>query len=409
MERPLTAGATGAAATSRLAPVLLVLGVAGWSANHFASLVPVLDRVGAGGPGVVEGAFGVYALGLLPGLLGGGAVAGRFGAGRLARTGLVVAALGNAVLALWHDPSGLYAGRLVVGAGVGLTMSAGTALAADVAGRTGATSAGIVLTSGFALGPVASGLLVDVASADGEVVWPCLVASGLALVVALGVGRALVPSADEPAPGTKAARTGATADPPDAGVLGALLAAVPMAVWVFACATLPMVVLVQQWEDGAAGPWLPGLAAVLTLGTGIVVQVLARRLGAGRGAGVLGASAAAAGLGLAGIGLAGDGELSVAVFVVCSLLLGAAYGLCLRDGLVDVERFAPARSRAVTIGVFYVCTYLGFGLPVTLERLRGVTGVTAPLLVLALLALLAAAHRWWWTRALRPDGVGAQS
>ena len=140
----------------------------------------------------------------------------------------------------------------------------------------------------------------------------------------------------------------------DAGVGRALANAVPMAVWVFAAATLPMIVLVQQWADEPIGPWLPGLAAVL---------------------------------------------------------LGVAYGLCLREGLVDVERFAPRGSRALVIGVFYVCTYLGFGLPVALARLRPVTGVTGPLVVLAALAALAAGHRLWRrARAQEPCGEprGAQ-
>lgn len=409
------AGTAGTAGTAGLTPVLLLLGTAGWSANHFASLIPVLDHAFATGAGVLEGAFGVYALGLLPGLLGGGAVANRLGAGRVALLGLAVAALGNAAMALWHDPTGLYGGRLVVGIGVGLAISAGTALAADVAGRTGATSAGIVLTSGFAVGPVASGLLADLAPGNGSsaVVLPFLVAAILAVVVAGAVAPAVLRTG-RPAE-AHATPTAPTApdvrEAPGAGVRTALVAAVPMAVWVFACATLPMVVLVQQWSDTRAAPWLPGLAAVVTLGTGVVVQVVARRRGWGSGAGIGGALAAAAGLGLAGLGLAGDGELSVAAFVACALLLGTAYGLCLRDGLVDVERLAPADARAVTIGVFYVCTYLGFGLPVTLERLRGVTGVTAPLLALAALALLAAGHRWWWTRAARssPAGVGARS
>lgn len=81
------------------------------------------------------------------------------------------------------------------------------------------------------------------------------------------------------------------------------------------------------------------------------------------------------------------------LFIVASLVLGTAYGLCLQQGLVDVERLTPAGSRGTVIGIFYVFTYLGFGLPVLLEALLPALGAVVPLLALAGLAVLSALLR----------------
>jgi hypothetical protein len=84
------------------------------------------------------------------------------------------------------------------------------------------------------------------------------------------------------------------------------------------------------------------------------------------------------------------------------VVLGSAYGLCLRAGLVDVGTLTPPEHRGVTVGIYYVCTYLGFGLPVLLEALRDGVGTTAPLLVLTALATGAALLRVVQLRATGP-------
>lgn len=47
----------------------------------------------------------------------------------------------------------------------------------------------------------------------------------------------------------------------------------------------------------------------------------------------------------------------------------------------------------MTVGIYYVCTYLGFGLPLLLESLRPSVGTARPLLLLAGLAVTAAVLR----------------
>jgi hypothetical protein len=77
------------------------------------------------------------------------------------------------------------------------------------------------------------------------------------------------------------------------------------------------------------------------------------------------------------------------------LILGCASGLCLREGLIDLEAAAPQRLRGALVGVFYVVTYVGFGLPLILTT----AGPAVSTMILAAMSLLALATAL--SRALR--------
>ncbi len=79
---------------------------------------------------------------------------------------------------------------------------------------------------------------------------------------------------------------------------------------------------------------------MVALGSGVIIQLVARRSGWAPRAGGIGALLAAVGFGLA---VAADANHSLVAFVATAIVLGTAYGLCLRNGLVDVETMAPAR------------------------------------------------------------------
>ncbi len=368
-----------------LAVVAALLFVSGWATNHFAAMIPVLrEREGLSAT-VLAGAFGIYALGLLPGLLGGGALSDRTGRRPLVLTGAAVAAAGNLLMLCWHPVAGIYLGRLVVGVGVGLAMSAGTAWAADLGGRSGTTIAGTVLTAGFATGPLATGLVAEFAAGSAKLVAP------FALTIVLSLAGVVLGLVAAPAPTDGSGGAGVVAPEGERqGVGRALARSVPMALWVFASVTVPIVVLAGRVSDGTGGPWLAGVASALALGTGVVAQLVARRAGWGPRAGIVGALLAATGFALAAVV---DDTAGVALFVLTSVVLGSAYGLCLRSGLVDVETLTPAEHRGAVIGVYYVCTYLGFGLPVLIEALRAPVGTLTPYLVLTGVALAAAGLR----------------
>lgn len=373
--------------------VVTLLFVAGWATNHFAAMIPVLrDQEGLSAT-VLAGAFGVYALGLLPGLLGGGGISDRVGRRPVVLTGSTIAAAGNLLMLCWHTGPGIYCGRLVVGVGVGLAMSAGTAWAADAGGRRGTTIAGATLTAGFAGGPLVSGLIAQFSPDSAALTAPFVLTIALSLAaVTLGLRATGAPA--HPAPPKESRAPLPTSA--DRSVGGALVRAVPMALWVFSAVTVPVVVLAGRVGGDHSGPWVPGVASALALGTGVAVQLIARRADWGPRAGIVGAVLAAAGFALA---VVVDEQQGVALFVVVAIVLGSAYGLCLRAGLVDVETLTPPEHRGITIGVYYVCTYLGFGLPVLLESLRGPVGTATPLLLLTGLALSAAVLRWTQLRA----------
>lgn len=369
-----------------LTVVLVLLLVAGWATNHFAAMIPVLHDTEGLSTQVLAGAFGVYAVGLLPGLLGGGALSDRVGRRPVVLVGSSVAAAGNLLMLCWHPAAGIYAGRLVVGVGVGLAISAGTAWAGDLGGRRGTTIAGTMLTAGFACGPLVSGVIAQLAPEPATLVAPFAVTIALSVgAVALGLR-----APDVRHPVAEADHADVLLPDHERGMGRALVRSVPMALWVFSAVTLPIVVLAGRLGGSLSGPWLPGAASALALGTGVAVQLLARRLEWGASAGIAGALLAAGGFCLAAVV---DSSPGLALFVLASVVLGSAYGLCLRAGLVDVGTLTPSHRRGTTLGVYYVCTYLGFGLPVLLETLRPTVGTTVPLLVLAGLAVAAAALR----------------
>ena len=364
--------------------VLAVLLSTGWAANHFASLIPVL-RVDEGlSHTVLDGVFGIYALGLLPGLLTGGALSDRVGRAVVVLPGALIASLGTLILLLWHDAPGLMVGRLVVGIGAGLAIGAGTAWAADLRGKSGTVMAGVVLTSGFALGPLFSGLLAQFAA------FP--LATPFVVSAFLSVGSVTAAAVWSRTPvSVEAATITPVPDGAERSVANALLWALPLAPWVFASATVSFVTMTARLGDRYSGPLLPGFAAALTLGAGILVQTAARHRNWGPQAGTVGAALAALGYCLVAVGGA---HPALGLFIVCALVLGTAYGLCLREGLLDLESLAPPASRGALTGIFYVGTYLGFGLPVLLVVIEPTMGPSLPLVILAAVAAVVAVVRF---------------
>lgn len=379
--------------------VLLLLFASGWAANHFTAMLPVLATSDHLSHAALDCAFGIYAVGLLPGLLGGGSLSDRLGRRPLLLAGAAIAGLGNMALLCSHDQTGIFVGRLIVGAGVGMAMSAGTAWSADVGGGSGSVLAGVALSAGFGCGPLVSGLLAQFL---GSTIAPYAVTIALsATAVLAGVFLSRVPTDSGRHP---PARSDAVPAADGGSASAALSAAVPMGLWVFTCATVAMVTMAERMQYRFEGPWIPGVAAAVTQVAGVSVQMAARRRGWGPRAGVAGAAVAAAGLGFAA---AAGATPSLLFFLVAAAVLGVAYGLCLREGLIDIETMSPPRLRGTLTGIFYAVTYLGFGIPVLLVAVRPAVGTTAPMLVLAALAAAAAVLRVVQIRGRAGVGEGS--
>ena len=118
--------------------VLAVLLVTGWVANHFVALMPSISDRQHLSTTTLDAIFGIYAVGLLPGLLIGGRVSDALGRQAVALAGSATAVIGTLAMLLSQQPDVLLVGRLVVGAGVGLAMTSGTAWASDLRGPAGA-------------------------------------------------------------------------------------------------------------------------------------------------------------------------------------------------------------------------------------------------------------------------------
>ena len=365
--------------------VLALLLSTGWVANHFVALMPLISNQQHLGAAALDAIFGIYALGLLPGLLIGGRVSDALGRRSVALAGATVAVAGTFAMLGSQQSDVLLIGRFVVGLGVGLTMSSSTAWASDMRGPAGAATAGAALTAGFAIGPFGAALIVRTGHSGVRVsfvVAAVIVVS--AMVAAVMAGRRV--KTTTPAPPAVPEQSAAGPQ----GVAWALSWAIPLAPWVFASATLGFITIPSRIHTAIAAPMAAGTATLMVNGVSGLVQVLARVRSWGPQAGTAGALLAALGYALTA---AAPSTMTLAFGLPLFLILGLASGLCLRAGLIDLETTAPQRVRGGLTGIFYVVTYVGFGLPLLLATIGSPRASAIILTVMAVLALLAAVSR----------------
>ena len=357
-----------------LAGVLVLLLSVGWVANHFVALMPLLSVRQQLSPATLDMIFGVYALGLLPGLLVGGRASDAFGRRSVALAGSATAVAGTIAMLCSQQYDALLIGRLVVGLGVGLAMSSCTAWASDLNGPAGAAAAGAALMAGFAIGPFAGAVIAAAGPAG------IRLSFGTAAAVGVAAMSVVVVTAHRSAAAARSTtEVWEPSTPAEQSLTRALSWAMPLAPWVFASATLGFIAIPGRVHTGLAAPMAAGTATLMVNGVSGLIQVLARARRWGPQAGTAGAALAPPTIPLA---------LGVPLFLV----LGCASGLCLREGLIDLEAAAPKRLRGGLVGAFYVVTYIGFGLPLILATV-GRTVSTTILAVMAALALLTAASR----------------
>ena len=365
--------------------ILAVLLATGWVANHFVALMPVISDRQHLSAATLDAIFGIYALGLLPGLLIGGRASDSFGRQSVALAGSTTSLVGTLAMLLSQQSDVLLVGRLIVGVGVGLTISSCTAWASDLKGSAGAATAGAVLMAGFAIGPFAAGTIARAGESGIRVSFGV---AAVIVVVAMIIAVVAVRRAGITAPATT--HDSNRSMPARQGSVRALSWAMPLAPWVFASATLGFITIPARIHVGLAAPLAAGTATLIVNGLSGLIQVIARAGGWGPQAGTAGAVLAA--LGYAGIAAAPP-TMPLALGLSLLVVLGCASGLCLREGLIDLEAAAPQRVRGALTGVFYMVTYVGFGLPLLLTVLGSATASAIILAVMAALALAAAVGR----------------
>ncbi|HEY0713291.1 MAG TPA: MFS transporter [Polyangia bacterium] len=337
-----------------------------WGANHFVPLLPVY-RVALGlSSEQLAQIFGIYALGLVPGLLLGGPQSDRWGRARLVLPAAVVALVGSGVLGGFQPSfAQLLLGRFVVGIGSGVVFSAATAWVQDLAGAAGARGAGarratVALSLGFGGGPLMAGLLAQWGPSP---LRSPFVLQGLVLIVAWGLVVTALVGQPVRAPDSAASVR------PSAGRVwplppGFVRDIVPAAPWVFALPSISSAVLPTALLPNIGGQvavFAGGIAAT-TLLAGVLVQGPLRRVTPLTAARV-GTGCGAVGLFIAAAALRGQSPAGVAV---AALAMGAGYGGCLVAGLRFIELESPAFARGAHTGIFYVLAYLGFAAPLLL-------------------------------------------
>jgi MFS family permease len=391
LDRPGGSGANQAVFVG----VLAVLLATGWAANHFAALMPVITEGQHLSTATIDAIFGIYAVGLLPGLLIGGRVSDALGRQLVAWSGSTIALVGTVLMLLAQDSDVLLAGRLIVGAGVGLAISAGTAWASDLKGPAGAASAGALLIAGFAVGPFAAGAI---ASAGPPGVPVSFGVAAALLVVAMAIAVVAVHHTEVTTSATANASEQSTSARQSS--TRALSWAIPLAPWVFASATLGFVTIPTRLHTGLAAPLAAGTAALVVNGCSGIIQVIARARGWGPQSGTVAALLASVGYAVAA---ATPPSMTLALGLPLLPLLGCASGLSLRAGLIDLETSAPQHVRGALTGVFYAVTYIGFGLPLLLTT---VGSAKQSAMILAAMAALASAAALGRAVRLRRDGSG---
>lgn len=372
-------------------PLAAVLLGTGWGANQVTPMLLVYRQTLGLSTGTLEAVFGIYALGLIPGLL----LAGPLSDARGRRT-VVVPAVALSLLAsvllitARYGVVPLFAGRFLAGVSSGAAFGAGTAWLREASrppfgtasDHTAARRAAIAMTSGFALGPLVAGLLAQWAPVPTVVPYLPHIAVMAVVLAALREAPETVPAGERP---------GLRLTPPGLRNPRFRRMVAPMAPWIFvapavAFALLPSVVGAEHATDGIA---LTAAITALCALAGVLIQPLARRLDArGSWAATVGLVVMAAGLVLAAVtARAGQPWL----LAPCAIVLGSAYGLCLVAGLVEIARIADRRALAGLTATYYMLAYLGFAAPSLIVLGAHLASYTLLLLVAAALALGTAA------------------
>ncbi|QRP47779.1 MFS transporter [Amycolatopsis sp. FDAARGOS 1241] len=365
---------------SRVGAAVLAVG---WGANQFSPLLIVYRDQEHLSPTVVTAIFGAYVVGLIPALLLGARFSDRFGRRRIMRPVLVLSAVASLILLLGAGSIWLLAlGRLVAGVASGAAFGPGSAwikeLSTDAGPGAGARRAAISLSAGFGSGPLVAGALAQWLPA------PAVVPYVVHIVVTVVVGvlawhvPETVTGAGKPGARQRALKHALTSRE-------FLRRIVPSAPLVFAVATTSFAVLPALLPVPVAPVASSGAIAGLTLGSGLLVQPVARALERRRSPFVLSCGLALTVLGflLAALSTAlGQALLTLPAAVV----LGAAYGMLLVGGLSRVEALAEPSDLAGVTAVFYCLAYLGFAAPYLFAAVDVVVPAPAAFVVAAAVA-----------------------
>jgi MFS family permease len=396
-------------------PVGAAMLACGWGGNQFTPLL-IMYRDAGYSVLTVDLLLGAYVVGLIPGLLLAGGWSDRFGRKPVMLAGTVCSLVASLLLA--YGPGGelgpvaLSIGRFITGIAVAVAMSVGSTWVKELSDHAGADPdtgtgrAALCLTAGLGIGPGVAGVLAQ--WGPWPTALPYLVHALLVAIVLLALPRA-------PETVRGVATAGGVGRPGHAGRFAPVKhprfrrVIVPMAPWIFGSAGVAYAIMPQLVGDrvGRWGLAYSTLLTVCTLGAGTVVQPLARRIDR-----VTSARGVLVGMVVMSVGLAASAIAAALRSPVAALLaavvLGAAYGIALLCGLLELGRLAPPEQLAGLIGVYYALAYIGFLLPSMLAVLSAVVSYPMLLVGLASIAVAGTLVILWHSRAHLPHASAAR-
>jgi MFS family permease len=365
----------------------------GWGGNQFTPLLIVYRQRDGYSEVAVNVFLGAYVLGLIPGLLITSALSDRFGRRRVMIGGLYASIAGSAVLAAGQTLGGadIFTGRFLTGLAVGIAMAVGTAWVNELStspwapgtgAGTGARRSSISLTLGLGVGPGAAGVLAQ--WAPWPLVLPFLVQIGLAGPALVLLWRYGVETRFDS--GALDLRRRLRVPSVAHGRFPWIV--LPMAPWIFGSAGVAYAIIPQlvQRRVGQWGLIFATALTVATLGAGVLVQPIARRLDARSSARAVVVAMILMTLGLVAAAVTAQTRAPWLAAPV-ALLLGAAYGIAVVSGLLEVQRIAGDDDRAGLTGVYFALAYVGFLLPAGLAQLSHWFSYPVMLGAVALVAL----------------------
>ncbi|MFK3621732.1 MFS transporter [Corynebacterium hesseae] len=355
--------------------VVLGMFLVACGANLFAPMVVVYQTTTSLGVLQTTFLFGIYALGIMVALFIGGPLSDSLGRRAIMRPAVLTTTVGSLVFLSGAGGAflPLLIGRLCAGAAVGLAMSSGAAWIKELSTHlsVGAKRSSIALSAGFASAPGVAGIAAEFL--PWPTVVPYLLHIGLALIVV-----PLVWTVPEQRSAQAASRRHSFV--PTSLITPRYLPVVAYAPWVFGSATTAFVFLPAQLSEHLRHPVLvAGLCALLTMGSGVVIQQLAGRI---RVTSFHGMALAAVGMALC-LAVLAAAQHGWAVFLlpIAAIIMGSSYGIGMLSGLAETQAIADAEELGAATGVFYSLTYLGFFAPFILSLLGPAVGYSTAFVI----------------------------
>ncbi|MGV0351410.1 MFS transporter [Corynebacterium guaraldiae] len=355
--------------------VVLGMFLVACGANLFAPMVVVYQTTTSLGVLQTTFLFGIYALGIMVALFIGGPLSDSLGRRAIMRPAVLTTTAGSLVFLTGAGGAflPLLIGRLCAGAAVGLAMSSGAAWIKELSTHlsVGAKRSSIALSAGFASAPGVAGIAAEFL--PWPTVVPYLLHIGLALIVV-----PLVWTVPEQRSAQSASRRRSFV--PTSLITPHYLPVVAYAPWVFGSATTAFVFLPAQLSEHLRHPVLvAGLCALLTMGSGVVIQQLAGRI---RVTSFHGMALAAVGMALC-LAVLAAAHHGWAVFLlpIAAIIMGSSYGIGMLSGLAETQAIADAEELGAATGVFYSLTYLGFFAPFILSLLGPAVGYSTAFVI----------------------------